>query len=142
MLAAEAGQLDKACPANEEEGAGGDLGDGDGAEGRPLLRFQQGLEHLASRTEEGLSGSGGGGGGGGCGSGGCRLPAALLLVVLGLVLTLAYYPECVAVVVGHVRMCVCVCVMGLVRRTGESVSEWESVERRTRSARTQPFPTE
>ncbi|PSC71766.1 molybdate transporter 2 isoform A [Micractinium conductrix] len=89
-------------------GASSASGGSDGGVRRPLLRLKHSLERLGSRAEAGLTGEekpdGGGatagGGGGGCGAAaarhGVRLPAALVLVVLGMILTLAYYPEVVS----------------------------------------------
>lgn len=114
--AAEAGEAGKeAAPdvdASSEAGGSESSGAGSTAS-RPLLRLKQSLERIGDRTEQSLTGlrsdcsssavgahvAAGSGGGGSAGlalSGhqrGFRLPAALLLVVLGVVLTLAYYPD-------------------------------------------------
>ncbi|KAL4420409.1 hypothetical protein ABPG75_010065 [Micractinium tetrahymenae] len=101
--ASEAGASGKPCTV-DEGGAHSDTTSSDSRQRNPLLRLKQSLELIGSRTEQGLSGGGSGGSAGCCGSAagaqqrrssGFRLPAALLLVVLGVILTLAYYPDVV-----------------------------------------------
>ena len=80
------------------DGSGGRDEAGDAGLCHAMLALQRRLESVGSRVEHGLGDSAGAGAGGiACGTGrrggASRVPAALLLVVLGILLTLAYHPE-------------------------------------------------